>query len=125
MKQRNYLTSWKNEGIRSKLTFLDGSILYISKSDFDRAFGCIVCLTKEEIEANYPILDATGKSVTAAKLMHYLTYLAAIRCTNTPTPVSDVSFTVSEIQKAIDDIYAENDTYLEYRTVMLGQWEQP
>lgn len=119
MTQRNYLTSWKNEGERIKLHFLDGSILYVAKKDFDRAFGCIVSLTKEEVAANFAIQDEVGLVITAQMLSQYLSYLATVQCTNTTTAVSDVTFTLSEIQEAVEDMRTSSQRYLHYRADMI------
>ena len=115
MTLRNYITAWNHEGERIKLRFLDGSILYVTKTDFDRAFGCIINLTKEEVEKDFAIQDTSGKIITAQMLMQYLTYQAVNRCTNTTTPVNDVTFTVTEIQEAIRDIESASQSYLQYR----------
>lgn len=115
MKQRNYLTKWERAGDRIKLDFLDGTILYISKADFDRAFGCIINLTKDEVEENFAIQGTAVRVITAQMLMQYLAYQATIRCTNTTTPVNDVTFTVSEIQKAFEEIQTASQSYLQYR----------
>ena len=115
MTLRNYITAWNHEGERIKLRFLDGSILYVTKTDFDRTFGCIINLTKEEVEKDFAIQDISGKIITAQMLMQYLTYQAVTRCTNTTTPVNDVPFTVTEIQEAIWDIESASQSYLQYR----------
>ena len=57
MKQRNCLTMWQVEDERVKLRYQDGSILYVTKKDFDRAFGCIINLTKQECERDFAVHD--------------------------------------------------------------------
>ena len=113
MMQRNYLTQWENKGDQVRLTFLDGSMLFVSKKDFDRAFGCIVSLSKEEVEKDFAV-SSLHKVTTAQTLTQFLAYQAVMRCTNTNTPVNNVTFSVSEIQKALDDIQCANQNYLQY-----------
>lgn len=50
-----YLKKWSIEGDKAKLEYEDGAVLYVKKSDFDRAFGCIICCTKDEIIQNFAI----------------------------------------------------------------------
>lgn len=120
MTQRNYLTKWARNGERIQLEFLDGSILYVKKQDFDRAFGCIISLTKEQVLAEFAI-EAEERVITAQMLNEYMTYQATIRCTNTPTPVSNVTFTLSDLQEAIRDIQASSQSYLQFRADMMDK----
>lgn len=120
MTQRNYLTRWTRKGERIQLEFLDGSILYVKKQDFDRAFGCIINLTKEQVQADFAI-EAEERVITAQMLHEYMTYQATIRCTNTPTPVSNVTFTLSDLQEAIRDIKASSQSYLQFRADMMDR----
>ena len=120
MTQRNYLTKWARNGERIQLEFLDGSILYVKKQDFDRAFGCIISLTKEQVQADFAI-EAEERVITAQMLNEYMTYQATIRCTNTPTPVSNVTFTLSNLQEAIRDIQTSSQSYLQYRADMMDE----
>ena len=117
MTQRNYLTKWERNGERIQLEFLDGSILYVKKQDFDRAFGCIINLTKEQVQADFAI-EAEERVITAQMLNEYMTYQATIRCTNTTTPVSNVTFTLSDLQEALRDIQASSQSYLQFRADM-------
>lgn len=117
MTQRNYLTKWERNGERIWLEFLDGSILYVKKQDFDRAFGCIINLTKEQVEADFAI-EAEERVITAQMLNEYMTYQATIRCTNTTTPVSNVTFTLADLQEAIRDIQTSSQSYLQFRADM-------
>lgn len=41
------------EGDKVKLTYSDGNFLYVTKKDFDRAFGCIIALTKAEAQRDF------------------------------------------------------------------------
>ena len=120
MTQRNYLTKWERNGERIRLEFLDGSILYVKKQDFDRAFGCIINLTKEQVQADFAI-EAEERVITAQMLNEYMTYQATIRCTNTTTPVSNVTFTLSDLQEAIRDIQTSSQSYLQFRADMIDR----
>ena len=120
MTQRNYLTKWERNGERIQLEFLDGSILYVKKQDFDRAFGCIINLTKEQVQADFAI-EAEERVITAGMLHEYMTYQATIRCTNTTTPVSNVTFTLSDLQEAIRDIQTSSQSYLQFRADMMDR----
>ena len=120
MTQRNYLTKWERNGERIRLEFLDGTILYVKKQDFDRAFGCIISLTKEQVQTEFAI-EAEERVITAGMLIEYLTYQATIRCTNTTTPVSNVTFTLSDLQEAIRDIQTSSQSYLQYRADMMDR----
>lgn len=117
MTQRNFLIKWERTGERIRLEFLDGSILYVKKQDFDRAFGCIINLTKEQVQADFAI-EAEERVITAQMLNEYMTYQATIRCTNTTTPVNNVTFTLSDLQEAIRDIQASSQSYLQFRADM-------
>ena len=120
MTQRNYLTKWERNGERIRLEFLDGSILYVKKQDFDRAFGCIINLTKDQVQADFAI-EAEERVITAQMLNEYMTYQATIRCTNTTTPVSNVTFTLSDLQEAIRDIQTSSQSYLQFRADMMDR----
>ena len=120
MTQRNYLTKWERNGERIRLEFLDGSILYVKKQDSDRAFGCIISLTKEQVQADFAI-EAEERVITAQMLNEYMTYQATIRCTNTTTPVGNVTFTLSDLQEAIRDIQTSSQSYLQFRADMIDR----
>ena len=120
MTQRNFLTKWERNGERIRLEFLDGSILYVKKQDFDRAFGCIINLTKEQVQAEFAI-EAEERVITAQMLNEYMAYQATIRCTNTTTPVSNVTFTLSDLQEAIRDIQISSQSYLQFRADMMDE----
>ena len=120
MTQRNFLIKWERNGERIRLEFLDGSILYVKKQDFDRAFGCIINLTKEQVQADFAI-EAEERVITAQMLNEYMTYQATIRCTNTTTPVNNVTFTLSDLQEAIRDIQSSSQSYLQFRADMMDK----
>ena len=120
MTQRNYLTKWERNGERIRLEFLDGSILYVKKQDFDRAFGCIINLTKEQVQADFEI-EAEERVITAQMLNEYMTYQATIRSINSTTAVNNVTFTLSDLQEAIRDIQASSQSYLQFRADMMDK----
>ena len=120
MTQRNYLTKWERNGERIQLEFLDGSILYVKKQDFDRAFGCIINLTKEQVQADFAI-EAEERVITAQMLNEYMTYQATIRSINSTTAVNNVTFTLSDLQEAIRDIQASSQSYLQFRADMMDR----
>ena len=117
MTQRNYLTKWERNGERIRLEFLDGSILYVKKQDFDRAFGCIINLTKEQVQADFAI-EAEERVITAQMLNEYMTYQATIQSINSTTAVNNVTFTLSDLQEAIRDIQTSSQSYLQFRADM-------
>lgn len=55
MDYKVYLEKWSYEGNRVRLDYKDGTALYMTKKDFDRAFGCIIRLTKAEADEEYAI----------------------------------------------------------------------
>ena len=120
MTQRNYLTKWERNGERIRLEFLDCSILYVKKQDFDRAFGCIINLTKEQVQADFAI-EADERVITAQMLNEYMTYQATIRSINSTTAVNNVTFTLSDLQEAIRDIQASSQSYLQFRADMMDR----
>lgn len=120
MTQRNFLIKWERNGERIRLEFLDGSILYVKKQDFDRAFGCIINLTKEQVQADFAI-EAEERVITAQMLNEYMTYQATIRSINSTTAVNNVTFTLSDLQEAIRDIKASSQSYLQFRADMMDK----
>lgn len=120
MTQRNYLSKWERNGERIRLEFLDGSILYVKKQDFDRAFGCIINLTKEQVQADFAI-EAEERVITAQMLNEYMTYQATIRSINSTTAVNNVTFTLSDLQEAIRDIQLSSQSYLQFRADMMDE----
>lgn len=56
MSNKIHLKNWTPEGPEKiKLTYQDGSILYVKKPDFDRAFGAIISADKEAIERDFAL----------------------------------------------------------------------
>ena len=51
------MTDWSLDGDRVKLVYSDEDIVYVSKVDFDRAFGAIVSAEKHEIVRDFAIKD--------------------------------------------------------------------
>ena len=54
---RIYLTDWSIDGDRVKLVYSDEDIVYVSKVDFDRAFGAFVSSEKHEIVSDFANKD--------------------------------------------------------------------
>ena len=50
-----YLKVWENEGERIKLVYNDGDIVFVTKKDFDRAFGTIVSANKDDVIRDFAI----------------------------------------------------------------------
>ena len=50
-----HLKSWKIEGDRVLLTYDDNTEFYVLKTDFDRAFGCIISGGKDSIKNDFSI----------------------------------------------------------------------
>ena len=50
-----YLSTWEIDGDRIKLTYKDKSVLFVKKTDFNRAFGCIVSATKSAVQRDFAI----------------------------------------------------------------------
>ena len=55
MMAKAVLSRWEVEGSTVKLDYSDGTILYVSKSDFDRAFGCIISASKEDVVRDFAV----------------------------------------------------------------------
>lgn len=55
MANKVHLAEWKDEGEKIKLIYKDGDSFYISREDFNRAFGCIVSGEKEEIRRDFSL----------------------------------------------------------------------
>lgn len=53
--EKVFLKDWRIEGDRVKLEYSDNDKVYITKKDFDRAFGAIVNATKEEVIRDFGI----------------------------------------------------------------------
>lgn len=54
---RIYLADWDYDGDRVKLLYSDDDIIYVTRTDFDRAFGAIVSAEKHEIVRDFAIKD--------------------------------------------------------------------
>lgn len=52
---RIYLTDWNCDGNRVKLVYSDEDVVYVTKTDFDRAFGAIVNAEKHEVIRDFAI----------------------------------------------------------------------
>ena len=50
-----FLKEWSYAGENIRLVYEDGSELFVSKVDFDRAFGCIVSASKSAVEKDFAI----------------------------------------------------------------------
>ena len=46
---------WRAEKDKVKLVYEDNTIVYVSKTDFDRAFGCIISASKDEVIRDFAI----------------------------------------------------------------------
>lgn len=57
MEHKVYLAKWNYEGDKIRLVYQDGTSLFVTKKDFDRAFGCIISLTKAEAEEDFAIKE--------------------------------------------------------------------
>ena len=49
------LAHWQIEDDRVKLVYEDDSVVYVMKKDFDRAFGCIISITKDEVIRDFAV----------------------------------------------------------------------
>ena len=54
-KDKVYLKEWIDEGDKIKLIYKDGDSFYVSKTDFNKAFGCMINCEKEEIRRDFDI----------------------------------------------------------------------
>ena len=52
-----FLKKWEYAGDNVRLVYRDGTVMYVSKTDFDRAFGCIVSAP------NLPCLDLSQMGI--------------------------------------------------------------
>lgn len=50
-----FLRKWEYAGDCIRLVYEDGTVLFVSKIDFDRAFGCIVSAPKSDIVRDFAI----------------------------------------------------------------------
>ena len=49
------LKEWQYAGMYVKLTYEDDSVLYVRRKDFNRAFGCIIGLTKVQCKRDFAV----------------------------------------------------------------------
>ena len=54
-KDKVYLKEWIDEGDKIKFVYEDGDSFYVSRVDFNRAFGCLISGEKDEIKEGYDI----------------------------------------------------------------------
>lgn len=50
-----FLKKWEYAGDNVRLVYKDGSVAFVSKTDFDRAFGCIVSAPKADVVRDFVI----------------------------------------------------------------------
>ena len=55
MSGETYLIEWEVEKDRVRMTYNDGETIYVSKSDFDRAFGAILNASREDVIRDFAI----------------------------------------------------------------------
>ena len=53
--KRNCVIDWSYVENKVKLTYADGTVLFVRRDDFDRAFGAILNAEKEAVERDYAI----------------------------------------------------------------------
>ena len=64
MNQRIELDKWKQENDQYvKLTYKDNENVFVSKKDFDRAFGAIVSASKEDVKRDFAVDAEIATSV--------------------------------------------------------------
>lgn len=64
MNQRIELDKWKQENDQYvKLTYKDNENVFVSKKDFDRAFGAIVSSSKEDVKRDFAVDAEIATSV--------------------------------------------------------------
>lgn len=52
---RIYLADWNYDGDRVRLVYSDEDVVFVSKVDFDRAFGAIINAEKHEVIRDFAI----------------------------------------------------------------------
>lgn len=50
-----FLKKWSEAGDKILLSYEDGTEFYVNKTDFNRAFGCIISRTKDVIRRDFAI----------------------------------------------------------------------
>ena len=53
--KRNCVIDWSYDGDKVKLTYADGTVLFVRHDDFDRAFGAILNAEKDAVERDYAV----------------------------------------------------------------------
>lgn len=64
------LKIWNYEGDKVRLAYEDGTEVFVSKADFDRAFGCIVSAPKADVVRDFAVGEdeaITGEKVREVK----------------------------------------------------------
>ncbi|MDO5123086.1 MAG: hypothetical protein Q4D44_00285 [Eubacteriales bacterium] len=54
---RIYLADWNYDGDRVRLVYSDEEVVFVTKVDFDRAFGAIINAEKHEVIRDFAIKD--------------------------------------------------------------------
>ncbi len=70
-----FLKKWEYAGDRVRLVYRDGTVAFVSKTDFDRAFGCIVSAPKADIVRDF--VNGTDDDV-------FIEYMDAIKADRSP-----------------------------------------
>ena len=61
MSERIYLSAWVPEGEdKVKLIYSDDEIVFVKKTDFDRAFGAIISAEKDDVIRDFAIKEQEG-----------------------------------------------------------------
>ena len=61
MENRIKLEKWEQDGDWVRLTYEDGSVIHVKRTDFNRAFGAIVSASKEDVLRDFAIEAALEK----------------------------------------------------------------
>ena len=104
-----------------QLIYEDGATLHIRRTDFYKNSKKILTASKQEMEKDYNEPVAKEANITAQELMDYLSYLAAMACTNTSTPAGCICFNTDQIRSAYIDILKNREGYQTYRSVMFDK----
>lgn len=57
MSQKIRLRKWNYDGDKTRLEYTDNTVVYVTKEDFERAFGCIISSSKEDVIRDFGIND--------------------------------------------------------------------
>lgn len=55
MSAKIYLEQWCYDGDKVRLQYKDDTVVLVKKSDFDRAFGCIVSSDKDTVIRDFAL----------------------------------------------------------------------